>query len=166
MRIVIPVISYVCTAVASIFNEDVREDMNRIGWNPFNSDEEEVLKSNYISFYKGEVVFRHSSKDLSSWQISGTIFLNRRKTNVTDVKHERGHGYQEAIIGPLGYMMYVAIPSMINCEFGRYRNDKYSNTEKDKIYYSKIWERTADWLGGAEREDYNRFWDINNFLPW
>jgi hypothetical protein len=40
-------------AVAPIFDEDIRNDMNAIGWNPFNTDESATLNSSKVSFYKG-----------------------------------------------------------------------------------------------------------------
>ena len=51
-------VSYVGMAVASIWDEDIRADMNAIGWNPFNTNENAVLGSNKVSFYKGMPVFR------------------------------------------------------------------------------------------------------------
>ena len=38
-------LSYAGMAVASIFDEDIRNDMNAIGWNPFNTDESARLNS-------------------------------------------------------------------------------------------------------------------------
>ena len=51
-------VSYAGMAVASIWDEDIRADMNAIGWNPFNTNESAVLGSNKVSFYKGMPVFR------------------------------------------------------------------------------------------------------------
>lgn len=68
-------------------------------------------------------------------------------------------------MAPGCYLFGVALPSVINCEFGEYK--KYSYPDCDRIYYSKVWERTADWLGGAERDfEYSSFWDPINFRPW
>ena len=36
----------------------------------------------------------------------------------------------------------------------------------DRMYYSKIWGRTADWLGGVDRNNYDDFWTKSNFVPW
>ena len=52
------VLSYAGMAFASIFDEDIRNDMNGIGWNPFNTDESATLNSSKVSFYKGVPVFR------------------------------------------------------------------------------------------------------------
>ena len=55
------VVSYVGMTVASIFDEDIRNDMNAFGWNPFNTDEFATLNSSKVSFYKGVPVFRTAS---------------------------------------------------------------------------------------------------------
>ena len=43
------VISYVGVAIAAIFDSNIREDMNAIDWNPFNSDESAVVNSVLIN---------------------------------------------------------------------------------------------------------------------
>ena len=43
VQVVISTLSYVGMAVASIFDEDIRNDMNAIGWNPFNSDANKIV---------------------------------------------------------------------------------------------------------------------------
>ena len=54
----------------SIFDEDIRNDMNGIGWNPFNTDESATLNSSKVSFYRGVPVFRTAAGGRSglSWQ--------------------------------------------------------------------------------------------------
>ena len=37
--------------VGSVFDSTIKTDMQKIGWNPFNSNEDLVLKSNKVSFY-------------------------------------------------------------------------------------------------------------------
>lgn len=59
--------------VASIFDEDVRNDMNAIGWNPFNTNETATLNSSKVSFYKGVPVFRTAAGGRSG--SFGAIFL-------------------------------------------------------------------------------------------
>ena len=49
---------YVGMCVASVFDEDIRNDMESINWNPFNSNENAVVNSKKISFYKGVSVIR------------------------------------------------------------------------------------------------------------
>ena len=85
-------------AVASIFDDDIRNDMNAIGWNPFNTDESASLNSRKVSFYKGVPVFRNNMERSGSF---GFIFLRRGWTDSTGVfhklndpdelRHERGH---------------------------------------------------------------------------
>ena len=54
-------VSYAGMAITSIWDEEVRADMNAIGWNPFNSNDDKVLNSSKVSFYKGAPVFRTPS---------------------------------------------------------------------------------------------------------
>ena len=47
-----------------------------------------------------------------------------------------------------------------------HNDDKHYGSKTDRIYYPKIWERTADWLGGVNRNNYHPFWSWRNFVPW
>ena len=148
---------------------DLIDDFKNGALNPFNQDESIALDAKVLGFYKGETVIRHSIPGLSSWQIIGVIYLNTDVKNNQDgydtINHEWGHGVQERIMGTANYAITIALPSMINCQFGRYQN--YQNTiDRDRIYYSKVWERTADLFGGVQGRVYDPLWDINSYLPW
>lgn len=93
------------------------------------------------------------------------MFLKEsHKNDINAVKHEWGHFVQLLAMGPLAYTGFVAIPSVLNYQFGDHNN--YNGLKSQKLYYSKIWERTADWLGGVNRNNYNPFWSWSNFGPW
>ncbi len=132
--------AYVCFAIAAIWDEDVRKDMNAIHWNPFNTNEEEVLNSSKVSFYKGVPVIRQDGDR------SGTflgIFLSRNEGDNKDiVKHEYGHAVHQMIIGPLPYLVHVGIPSYY--KWGPYRDE-------GDDYYNNPQEAMADILGGSSR---------------
>ena len=69
---------YLAATVMSIWDEEVREDMNDIGWNPFNSDESIVADSNKVSFYKGQFVIRGDYKISSNRSFSfGIMFWTK-----------------------------------------------------------------------------------------
>ena len=125
--------------------QDIKDDWNNGCFNPFNQDGNVALNSKVFSFYKGESVIRHSSNDLTSWQIFGNIFLNTSETKRPDgldaLNHEFGHGIQEKLLGPMGYIFKIAIPSVIACICN----------PNNFIYYSLPWERTADFFGGVNR---------------
>jgi len=134
-------VSYASTAVVAIFDEDVREDMNRIKWNPFNTDASATADSTNVSFYKGQFVIRED------WAItngrSGSfvfMFLNVRDNDEETIKHEWGHFVQFAAMHPLTYLTSVAIPSV------------FSDNQSDIQYYSNPWERTSDWIAGINRK--------------
>ena len=139
---------YAGFAIASIFNEDIRKDMDSIGWNPFNMNEDAVIDSNYISFYKGMPVIRADVERSFSFLI---IFLNQGKTDLSEedkelaekkrreklkqtLNHEWGHGVQQARLGPDFFLFGIAIPSMIQ--------------DPDSLdYFKNPWEKGADEFG-------------------
>ena len=128
-------VSYVGMAVASIWDEDIRADMNAIGWNPFNTNENAVLGSNKVSFYKGMPVFR------TNGDRSGTFYAIalKRSANAVELRHERGHGSQAMAMGVLTYLFTVGVPSPA----------KLGPWAANGNYYSAPWETMADILGGA-----------------
>ena len=132
----VSIVSYVGIAVASLFNEDIRNDMNAIGWNPFNTDEKKVLNSSKVSFYKGIAVYR---TDLDRSGTFYAMFL-KRNSSVDEIRHERGHGYQSMMMGILTYGFTVGIPSPLKLgPWAKFRN-----------YYGAPWETMADILGGVK----------------
>lgn len=156
---------YVISAIASIWDEDIRKDMNAIGWNPFNDDEVLAVKSKKVSFYKGSFVVRHDVfNNGSSAGVLGIIWLNNKTTDTTTVKHEWGHNVQEMIFGEVLTLVFFALPSVVNHQYGSYKN--YNGTAREREYYSKYWERSADFLGGVNRRNYNQFWSWGTFIPW
>ena len=123
-------------AVASIFDEDIRNDMNAIGWNPFNTDESATLNSSKVSFYKGVPVFRTAGGRSGSF---GAIFLTKG-SGVDTLRHERGHNWQLMMMGIGTYGFTVGIPSP----------SKLGKWNKDENYYGAPWETMADILGDVK----------------
>lgn len=132
-------VCYVGMAVASIWDESVRNDMNSIGWNPFNSNEKATLNSSKVSFYKGIPVFRTSLDRSGTF---GGIFL-AKGSEIDDLRHERGHATQFMITGVIQYAFSVGIPSPL--KLGNYDD-----------YYSAPWETMADILGGVESRQHSK----------
>ena len=143
--------------MAAAWSDEYYKDMETIGWNPFNSDAQKVLDSKHISFYKGMPVIRTDAERSFNF---GSIFLRReviekdengniinryRLNNVNEVKHEWGHHFQQAILGPVNYLWSVGIPSA--AKFGVYADG--SN------YHERPWENLADQIGGANGYSYN-----------
>ena len=114
-QITVSVLFYMGFSIASIFDEDIKKDMDRIGWNPFNSDEQTVINSTKVSFYRGVPVIQvHWQKGSLSL---GCIFLENTYygENVTmeDVlKHEYGHSIQLRKMGLIDYLIFIGIPSI------------------------------------------------------
>lgn len=132
------VVSYAGMAVASIFDEDIRNDMNAIGWNPFNTDESATLNSSKVSFYKGVPVFRTAAGGRSG--SFGAIFLTKG-SGVDTLRHERGHNWQLMMMGIGTYGFTVGIPSPL----------KLGPWAKNNRYYYAPWETMADILGGVNQ---------------
>ena len=136
-------ISYVGIAIASIFDEDIRNDMNAIGWNPFNIDETATLNSSKVSFYKGVPVFRTASGGRSG--SFGAIFLAKGR-GVDALRHERGHNSQLMMMGIADYGLMIGLPSW----------QEWSS----RPYYERPWEITADVFGGVTGRTHSQA-DIN-----
>lgn len=128
-------------AIAAIFDEDIRNDMNAIKWNPFNTDELSTLNSNKVSFYKGVPVFRKTSGRSGSF---GVISLTKKST-VDDLRHERGHNWQLMMMGIGTFGFTIGIPSPANL----------GPWAKQENYYGAPWETMADILGGVEGRTHN-----------
>ncbi len=143
LQVATSVVSYAGMAVASIFNEDIRKDMNAIGWNPFNTDTSATLNSSMVSFYKGVPVFRTAAGGRSG--SFGAIFLGQG-SNVDDLRHERGHNWQLMMMGIANYGLMIGLPS-------------WQGWSKRK-YYDRPWEITADVFGAFERRTHSQS-DIN-----
>ena len=153
MQVATSVVSYAWMAVASIFDEDIRNDMNAIGWNPFNTDESASLNSRKVSFYKGVPVFRTNKERSGSL---GVIFLRRGWTdsqgnfyNLNDpdeLRHERGHNSQLMRMGIANYGLMIGLPSW----------QEWST----RSYYDRPWEITADVFGGVTGRTHSQA-DIN-----
>ena len=136
-------LSYVGMAVGSIFDEDIRNDMVAIGWNPFNENEAATLNSNKVSFYKGVPVFRTNAGGRSG--SFGAIFLTRG-SGADTLRHERGHNTQLMSMGILNYAIMIGLPSW----------QEWS----DRSYYERPWEITADVFGGVTGRTHSQV-DIN-----
>jgi hypothetical protein len=136
------VISYAAIAILAIFDEDIRNDMNAISWNPFNTNENAVLVSKKVSFYKGIPIFRTTSNGRSG--SFGGIFLTKG-SDIDTLRHERGHNTQLMMMGIGTYGFTVGIPSPLY--LGKW--DRAGN------YYGAPWETMADILGGVNSRSHS-----------
>jgi len=136
------ILSYLGITFSTIFDEDIKYDMNKINWNPFNTDEQLVLDSKKISFYKGVPVFRFNYNRSGSFL---AIFLtretNNRKNPEDVIRHEWGHNIQQLILGPINSFFCIFLPSW----------QEWST----RSYYDRPWEITADIFGGVISRKHN-----------
>ena len=132
------VASYIGIAAASVWDKTIRDDMQAIGWNPFNTDEQTVLQSNKVSFYKGVPIFRTGSNRSGSFL---AIFL-RKGASAKELKHEWGHIPQQLLLGPGTFGLTIGLPSGL----------EWSTRE----YYDRPWEITADILGGVTERSHSQ----------
>ena len=103
-------------------------DMCSIKWNPFNTNENKVVESNNISFYKGVPVFQISG--MGGSMSLGAIFFDKSQ-EVEVLKHERGHNTQLMSMGLGNYLIQIGIPSV------------WKNGDETP------WELSASMLGGS-----------------
>ena len=145
LQFIISLLAYAGYAVVSIWDETVRHDMNSINWNPFNADEDKVIGSSAVSFYKGVPVFRMDGARSGSFFVIGLA----NHANANDLKHEWGHSVAYWITGPVWGALCYAIPSA--AEWGGNHWQGKAN------YYRRPWEAIADIFGGADtnRNRYN-----------
>ena len=129
--------SAILVAVESSEINMIRYDLKN--FDLYNTDEAKVLKSYYVSAYKGQIVIRTNENRSGSL---GVMFLARmqQRDDYDIVRHEYGHFIQLQQLGLLRYIGGIFIPSAIN---GDVPND---------IYYNQPWEVTADLFGGAQRQ--------------
>ena len=94
-----------------IFNEGkgAWADMCSINWNLFNADENKVMNSKYLSFYKGVPVLQISG--MGGSMSLGLIFFDKGQ-GVDVLKHERGHNTQLMSMGLVNYLIQIGIPSL------------------------------------------------------
>ena len=140
LQVAISTLSYAGMAIASLFDKDIRDDLNAIGWNPFNTDESAILKSSdKVSFYKGVPVFRIPAGERSG--SFGAIFLAKGSGAIT-LRHERGHNSQLMMMGIANFGLMIGLPSAF----------EWSN----RPYYERPWEITADIFGGVNRKGHSQ----------
>lgn len=69
---------------------------------------------------------------------------------VTSIKHEEGHQKQSQYLGWF-YLLIIGIPSFLFNVFDRLFHSKWNTEKRMKWYYSLLWEKWADELGGVRR---------------
>jgi hypothetical protein len=111
--------------VASAFSEQIKDDMSAIKWNPFNTNEDEVERSNRVSFYKGMPVIRISGTASASF---GALWLRNAAADL--IRHEWGHSVQLMLLGMAAYAV-IALLSIASSQ-----SENHDKTP---------WERAIGW---------------------
>ena len=128
---------YGAFTVGSVFDSQIKADIDAIGWNPYNKDPALVDPSSTtakVSFYKGVPIIRTNSR-------SGTfgIMFLEHATDEATVKHEFGHIPQLMMLGGANFLLTVGLPSAQEWGKGKYWESGYSAP----------WESMAEMFGGA-----------------
>ncbi|MCF7924250.1 MAG: hypothetical protein K9L64_03980 [Candidatus Izimaplasma sp.] len=110
--------AYGAMLMVSSLNKEIKRDMEKINWNPYNSDVNAVADSKSISFYKGVFVFRYGNSGGSAFSY-GVIGLGRG-ASINTVRHEYGHHKQQRLMGLAIYTPIAAIPSLISAANSAY----------------------------------------------
>ena len=123
-------------------------------WKKFVSNESEAttqwqLRTYGIGFYKGTPVFAVDWMGNSALSF-GIILMGSENLEDVDfadtLNHEYGHTVHLSMVGPVDYFITTAIPSLTFA--GLTNSGKFPH----EYYYDLPWERTADYLGGVERQ--------------
>ena len=122
-------------------NNDIFDEIHSV---IHNSDEKKVIEAQYLAWYKGRLVIKipNSSEAFSF----GIIFLGNDRKDVKTLRHEFGHTVQLENVGLWNYAIYFAIPSV--------KSYWINSNMSDSQYYSQLWEYTADYFGGVNRQNY------------
>ena len=110
-----------------------------------NDDEQNVLKAEHIAFYKGTPVVKVPWMDGNALSFGAIFMASNIKDSPNLVKHEYGHILQLNQVGFATYTSMVAVPSLIGYGLTE------ANILPDELYYNLPWERSADYLGNANR---------------
>lgn len=142
LQSIFSVISYSGVALFSIWDEDIKNDMESIEWNLFNNDESKVIESKKVSAYRGIPVFRIGGNRAGSFL---GIFLTEYERKATSyyidtVRHEYGHNIQQLLLGPINYLLCIGLPSW--------------REWSKRSYYDRPWEVTAEIFGNVETRSH------------
>ena len=145
-QLLITINIYLLYSFISLLNNDIKKDLKRIGYNPFDLSVSSIDDFNTITFYKGIPIFKTNRKRSGSFCF---IILYRNISN-TDFKHvllhEYGHIFQQLLLGPLKYLFMIGLPSFFQWS--------------KRSYYKRPWEITADIFGNNNsnhiQNDINR----------
>lgn len=129
--------SYLGVSIGSLFNQQLRTDLQAINYNPFNHDEVKALAAANVTFYRGVAIYKAHLPRSGSF---GAVILDRDST-VASLRHEYGHTRQLIVLGPLTYLLLIGVPS-----FGE---------TSHRHYYDRPWEITADLLGGVTEREHS-----------
>ncbi|MBR6689181.1 MAG: hypothetical protein IKL68_04115 [Clostridia bacterium] len=142
LQLVFSTVCYAGASVMSLWDEDVKQDMQSIEWNIFNKDEIKVVESKKISMYKGVMVFRIPGNRAGSFLGIFLTDYERKATpnSISAVHHEYGHNIQQLLIGPINYLLYIGLPSW--------------RQWSERSYYDRPWEVTAESFGGVRTRQH------------
>ncbi len=141
-QLLFSLIGYAGASVMSLWDEEIKADMQSVEWNIFNKDEAKVVESKKVSMYKGVMVFRIPGNRAGSFL--GIFLTDYQRTatpySISTVHHEYGHNIQQLLIGPINYLLYIGLPSW----------RQWSN----RTYYDRPWEITAESFGGVRIREH------------
>ena len=109
-----------------------------------------ITKPVFLEHYNGHKVYRVKQKFLGV-SLGRYIFLSTHYQLPT-IKHEYGHSIQSLWLGPF-YLLIIGIPSLVFCYLrDRLFHKKWDMSKRIQWYYKQPTEKSADKLGGVDRE--------------
>lgn len=100
--------------------------------------------------HRKEGHFNHKGARVTEWErnsglsLGKFIFIPRRGGRHTLLDHEYGHTLQSLILGP-AYLLLIGVPSALWYRLPFFRRMR---KRTGRSYYSAVFEKTADKLGG------------------
>lgn len=80
----------------------------------------------------------------------GDFIIVNEFASTSTIKHEQGHQKQSLMLGPL-YLIVVGIPSAVCNIIDRLCHKNWTQSMRERWYYSLPWEADADKLGDVKR---------------
>ena len=80
----------------------------------------------------------------------GNYIIVNEFASILTVKHEQGHSKQSLMLGPL-YLFVIGIPSAVCNIIDRCCHKNWTQTMRERWYYSLPWESSADKLADVKR---------------
>lgn len=104
------------------------------------------------------MLFNHGNSCIPIYYVDEMVFVSlgqyiilcNKDKSVRSKLHEYGHTKQSLMLGWL-YLIIIGLPSITCAIYSNLFHSKWTKEQRDKWYFSLLWEKWADNLGGVKR---------------